>query len=109
MSLNKSFTEYKINLCYIYRVAGKEYRGTQFYPLISNVFFDEKYANKLIEIYKSGETTQVYCNPQNPHNSCLITSKDLSSVNYDWLGFFFLVFIVIFTAAFYYVNKLFNS
>jgi len=107
MSSNKAYTEYKINLRYIYQVEGKEYSGTQFYPLIPNVFTDKKYANELLDKYKSGKTTQVFYNPDKPHNSCLITSKDLSSVNYTLLGFFFLVFIVIFISAFYYINKLF--
>lgn len=109
MSSNTAYTEYKINLRYIYQVEGKEYSGTQFYPLIPNVFTDEKYANKLLEKYKSGEKTQVYYNPDKPHNSCLITSNEISSVNYALLGFILLVFILIFIVAFYYVNKLIDS
>jgi|GEM_PF-3262175 len=108
MSTNKGFTEYKINLEYTYSVDRKSYKGTQFYPLFPNVFSDKKDADELMDKYKSGQNTAVYYNPDSPHNSCLITSKNISPTKYVIMIAILVLFGTIFVTAFTYFNKIFD-
>ena len=109
MSTNKNFTEYKINIDYRYSVDGKDFKGTQFYPLIPNVFSDKKYANELMDKYQNGSEISVYYNPKKPGNSCLITSKDVSPLKYVIMIAIFLVIAVILIFGIKYFNVLFDE
>ncbi|MFK5949307.1 MAG: DUF3592 domain-containing protein [Methylococcales bacterium] len=105
MSTNKKLTEYKINLEYTYPVEGNKYKCTQFYPLFPNIISEKKYADDLLNKYKSGENTTVYYNPKSPQKSCLITSKNISTEKHI-IMFVFLLCATFFIVAFKYINKL---
>ncbi len=109
MSTNKKFTEYKINMEYSYSVNNINYKGSQFYPLIPNVFSDEKHAQELINKYQNAREITVYYSPKNPGNSCLITSKNISPLKYGLMVAIFFMFAIILAVGIKYFNSIFEN
>lgn len=94
MSAGKKFTEYKINLKYEFTHNGNKYSGTQLYPLIPNVFSHKAHADEIIETYTINESTPIFFNPNNPNESCLITSKNFSAVKVFSISLILLICVV---------------
>jgi len=109
MSTNKSFSEYKIDMEYSFIVNGVTYTGTQFYPLIPNVFSDKKYADELMDKYKANEKISVYYDPNSPTKSCLITSSNISPVKYFIMVTIFVFFAAVLIFGIKYFNTLMDS
>ncbi len=109
MSENTKYTEYKIDLVYHYTVNNKNYTGTQFYPLIPNVFDEKSYALELINSYPQGASTSVFYNPSKPEQSCLITSKSISGKSYIYIVLVFLIIGLIFILGMKYFSHLFTD
>ena len=104
-STNKRFVEYKVNLEYEYTHNGNTYTGSQLYPLIPNIFQSKKYADEILSKFKENQTTSVYINPSNPASSCLITSKNISTIKVFIFTFILLSIISLAIAAYIYVSK----
>ena len=109
MSTNKSFSEYKIDMEYSFIVNGVTYTGSQFYPLIPNVFSDKSYADELMDKYKINEKISVYYDPKSPTKSCLITSSNISPVKYFIMVAIFVFFAAVLIFGIKYFNTLMNS
>ncbi|MFK5950581.1 MAG: DUF3592 domain-containing protein [Methylococcales bacterium] len=104
-SSNKRFIEYKINLQYEYTHNGKAYTGSQLYPLIPNIFQSKKYTDEILNKFKENQSSSVFINPSNPASSCLITSKNISTVRIFIFAFILLSIISLAIAAYLYVSK----
>ncbi|MCW8935133.1 MAG: DUF3592 domain-containing protein [Gammaproteobacteria bacterium] len=109
MSTNKSFSEHKIDMEYSYVVDGKAYTGTQFYPLIPNVFSDKKHADELMGKYQPNKKISVFYNPKSPANSCLITSSNITPLKYTLMIAIFLFIATVLVLGIKYFNTLMDS
>ncbi len=109
MANNKSFTEYKINMEYSYTVDGRAYTGTKFYPLLPNVYSEKKYADELLNKYKTGQNITVYVNPKSPGTSCLITSKNISPAKYAIMIFIFIFIAAVLIFGIKFFNSIFDA
>lgn len=91
MSSNKRFTDYIIELEYEFNYKNKKYIGSQIYPLVPNVYSEKEHAEEILNKYNVDTSVSIYFNPNNPNDSCLITSKNTSSVKVIIITFILLL------------------
>ncbi|MFK5950582.1 MAG: DUF3592 domain-containing protein [Methylococcales bacterium] len=109
MSTNKSFTEYKIDLKYEFTYKDKQYTGKQIYPLIPNVYSVKKHTEEILDAYKANQKITVFFNPNNPNDSCLITSKNVSALKVFSISFILLTCVsATLAGVVYFLNRFDN-
>lgn len=82
ISKSNNEKDYKINLEYTYNVNGQDYSGGKLVAGFPNVLGNKKDSEYFRDIYKTGEETKVFYNPENHEQSSLITSKGIPTKAY---------------------------
>ncbi len=103
-SSGRSF-DYKVSLEYEYMVNGTHYTGSQLYPMLPNVFSSQHEADQYLKQFPLNSQVDVYYQPTNPNDSCLISTQ-LTFKQFLILSGLFIVIFSLLTAGIIFFNRL---
>lgn len=109
MSENRESFEYKIDLSYRYSINGLELVGQRVYPGLPNIFPDKASAEDIVKKFTKGAVVEVFVDPKNPGNACLISSRSLTGKSLSVMLVIIICIVIFVLVGFYLFEKVWRD